>query len=382
MYITFYVDVARSYSRISLAEISTDHARTVMSAELPLELWTRIFSYACTDDGRTGCSISLVSRYFRDASLPVRLQCVFVSGPKEMSSLADMLERRSTQTSPVRHLCMFQWIPVRETTSVLDSLDFEGVVRMRNLRWYGDPNEVMDLIQREQSFRPNYTKSAWRERYRKASEAVEQEIQQGLLRVLRLVAPTLQTLTIVWNDWMPVEFFDIGFPRLLEFTLLGNVWTVCMPDPKAPSMQLMPALERLHLTCCCCQLQGFENSVPALTHLRVSWHDSIPSAETRSIIRKSIARPADGVAGEHPAPLPRIERILLSPPRPCADDDLVSDRIAELEVVKKDLNDYDAYGRLSWLPFSDAWTWFARGREDALADWMDRINGGEGCWRT
>ncbi|TBU63281.1 hypothetical protein BD310DRAFT_809396, partial [Dichomitus squalens] len=39
---------------------------------LPLELLENIFSYACTDGGHTGRSLSLVSRYFLDVVRPIR----------------------------------------------------------------------------------------------------------------------------------------------------------------------------------------------------------------------------------------------------------------------------------------------------------------------
>ncbi|KAH9935687.1 uncharacterized protein B0H18DRAFT_420494 [Fomitopsis serialis] len=45
---------------------------------IPLEIWERICSFACTDDGYTGLSLSKVSRYFRNASRLCRLQSVAI----------------------------------------------------------------------------------------------------------------------------------------------------------------------------------------------------------------------------------------------------------------------------------------------------------------
>ncbi|KAF7973305.1 hypothetical protein HWV62_15627 [Athelia sp. TMB] len=41
---------------------------------VPFEIWIKIFSFACTDAGFTGRSLSLVSKFVRDASAQVKLQ--------------------------------------------------------------------------------------------------------------------------------------------------------------------------------------------------------------------------------------------------------------------------------------------------------------------
>jgi hypothetical protein len=44
----------------------------------PTEIWGRIFSLACVDDGFTGRSLSRVSRYIMEASSPYKYQCIAV----------------------------------------------------------------------------------------------------------------------------------------------------------------------------------------------------------------------------------------------------------------------------------------------------------------
>ena len=46
---------------------------------LPLEIWRLIFSLACTDDGSTGRSLSLVSTYFREISAPFKYQSIAIT---------------------------------------------------------------------------------------------------------------------------------------------------------------------------------------------------------------------------------------------------------------------------------------------------------------
>ena len=46
---------------------------------LPVEIWHLIFSLACTDDGSTGRSLSLVSTYFRDISAPFKYRSIAIT---------------------------------------------------------------------------------------------------------------------------------------------------------------------------------------------------------------------------------------------------------------------------------------------------------------
>jgi hypothetical protein len=68
----------------------------------PIEIWQKIFRYACVDGGRTGCALSLVSRRMHDISANIHLQSVFVVGLKRLQHLECTLrqlpeERRAVQ---------------------------------------------------------------------------------------------------------------------------------------------------------------------------------------------------------------------------------------------------------------------------------------------
>ncbi|KAI0087773.1 hypothetical protein BDY19DRAFT_222670 [Irpex rosettiformis] len=69
----------------------------------PPEVHWRIISYACTDDGYTGCSLSLVSRYIHQVSSPYRWQCVSLPGYDSVISFSRKLEKVHTRR-PIRHL--------------------------------------------------------------------------------------------------------------------------------------------------------------------------------------------------------------------------------------------------------------------------------------
>jgi hypothetical protein len=58
----------------------------------PLDVLDIIFGLACTDDGTTGCSLSAVSRYMRDASAMYRYQAVALHGPRQITAFLSLLQ--------------------------------------------------------------------------------------------------------------------------------------------------------------------------------------------------------------------------------------------------------------------------------------------------
>jgi hypothetical protein len=59
---------------------------------LPLELWDRIFKYACTDGGHTGCALASVSRCFRDVSSPLRYYSIALRGAVQIRAFIRLLD--------------------------------------------------------------------------------------------------------------------------------------------------------------------------------------------------------------------------------------------------------------------------------------------------
>jgi len=58
---------------------------------LPPELWTHIWSFACTDDGHQGRVLALVSRHVYATSAPVRLQSITLTGLRDLLAFAYMI---------------------------------------------------------------------------------------------------------------------------------------------------------------------------------------------------------------------------------------------------------------------------------------------------
>ncbi|KZP07850.1 hypothetical protein FIBSPDRAFT_803534, partial [Athelia psychrophila] len=53
----------------------------------PSEIWTKIFAHACTDSGETGRQLSLVSKFIRATSAPVKYQSIATHGPRQIIDL-------------------------------------------------------------------------------------------------------------------------------------------------------------------------------------------------------------------------------------------------------------------------------------------------------
>ena len=85
--------------------------------DLPFELLEQIFYLACTDGGRTGCSLSLVSKHIRAASISTRFLSVALQVSGNTYQLDNFLEsfgsaciRASVQRAPrprVHHMCLW-----------------------------------------------------------------------------------------------------------------------------------------------------------------------------------------------------------------------------------------------------------------------------------
>ncbi len=71
---------------------------------LPTEILCAIFEQACTDDGHTGCALSLVSKHIRSISRRCALQSVAIYGPRQLSSFAAYLDTLSPQYRGVRYM--------------------------------------------------------------------------------------------------------------------------------------------------------------------------------------------------------------------------------------------------------------------------------------
>ena len=180
--------------------------------QCPSEVWAYIFELACTDGGVTGCSITLVSRYFREIVLPVQLYSVALRGATKMVAFAKLLEQRSPAHRRVRHLFL---------ANNGHSIPENSVLHIRDL------NDI-------------------------------------LFWILTTLAPDLLTLasTLHENAVTKSSVLSISFPCLTELTLNGYLLY--------PDVRIAAPMRYLHILSACNSAPLYTARAPGLTHLRLS----------------------------------------------------------------------------------------------------------------
>ncbi|KAI0648159.1 hypothetical protein C8Q79DRAFT_557750 [Trametes meyenii] len=253
----------------------------------PPEIQILILSYACTDDGSTGRSLSLVSRSFRELSYPFQWNSLSIYGHDQATAFTKMLYSQlpmSFSHRPILHL----FVSTRTSSEALDHVTIQ-------------------------------TPSTW----------------PGILRsIIRYAAPTLQTLAVVCFE-APMDsaiilsqVLRIHYLCLTELTIRGRCTPLQLSQPSSlfiersdhalgdtgvedePVQTTMdvatwppiPTLRRLHLACA---FQGLARGTqaehalvnglaPSLTHLRLSVLDLWGSNRIAEILHAECAE--SGVA--------------------------------------------------------------------------------------
>lgn len=157
------------------------------------ELWTEICAFACTDDGSTGRSLSLVPRFFNESSKLYKLQSLIVIGLPQLQAFADLLERTPPHLRCVRYI----FISTHHT--------YIG----------GQPGERHPFFEERRPL----------ERSRLYSG---REMKAIIKRVLRGIAPSVQVLhylsfALASRSRMPAARFPVSMPMLEELVVHGRM---------------------------------------------------------------------------------------------------------------------------------------------------------------
>ena len=292
---------------------------------LPAELHSHICSLACTDDGYTAQSLSLLSRYFFQISLPFRYQSICVTKVPQIQSLSTRLQATPSHLRRIHHLFISD-----------DGCDLQALVN-------------------------------------------------SFMTILTLAAPTLETLTLITTSSLTsasliARIFRACFPHLHELTVFGHY-----PFPSTPSH--FPSLERLHLLGNrnphgLLSLGGLESVMPNLTHLRVSGLTLAVSfsQELEQAFTSSSTDEDCMFSAKLPPKLEQLSiqcgpELLITNPNHSArlKDEIM---VQNLESLEKRVNKEGHATRFSLL---------ARGTKKSTTDdlheqWVDRLRGKTGCW--
>ncbi|EPQ53780.1 hypothetical protein GLOTRDRAFT_131111 [Gloeophyllum trabeum ATCC 11539] len=210
------------------------HRQTVM-VEFPVEIWEPIFSLACTDDGRTGCSLSLVSKFIHKVSAPLRYQSVLLEGITQMSSFLRVMKGNPESTPKVECLLLCDRSP-----------------------------DLCHVDKESCSDTPQALSQAWR--------AVLHEL-------LPVVSHYLRTLTVFTHARRDFLLPDVSLPMLEELIIHGDCEDrVTHQTLGSPPIPLLPSLLRLHVegrthhpgfNGVADMLLSLSHSAPSLAHLTI-----------------------------------------------------------------------------------------------------------------
>ncbi|KAJ7162054.1 hypothetical protein C8R46DRAFT_1353086 [Mycena filopes] len=201
---------------------------------IPPEIWSEIFSFACTDDGSTGRALSAVSRAVHALSRASKYQSLCVLGPNQLVKLCGVLSALSACARKVKYLFVAGLDDCAEV-----GLQAEHGGAQTTRQFYVDTK----------------------------TDAVERALDE----MLRLLAPSLVALHIHRTKKnRECVLLNIEFPVLSELALHGPFRsTTLRPEREC----LFPSLRRVriqHFVHHPTQfLEQIVHAAPSITHLHV-----------------------------------------------------------------------------------------------------------------
>ncbi|KAF5344889.1 hypothetical protein D9758_011594 [Tetrapyrgos nigripes] len=204
---------------------------------LPPELWTHIWSFACTDDGTTGRTLSRVSQYVYATSAPVRLQSITLTGLHDLLAFAYMI-----RTSPEADRLLLR---VRYLTVMADPMP----VSLQELEKEIELRDRLIALNRTSSITHNTPSLPITTEERQAAEKKrERFFLHTLFNLLRLLSPVLLELELSLQAIKSPNFLShVGCPSSvwphphphysihqnfgpLEFPRLSYLFYACPPS--------------------------------------------------------------------------------------------------------------------------------------------------------
>ncbi|KAI0723809.1 hypothetical protein C8T65DRAFT_89798 [Cerioporus squamosus] len=332
--------------------------------KLAVELLTLISFFACTDGGRTGCSLALVSKRMNYASRPARFYSVsLINSATQIEQFLACYQaeraRAKDMIPRVRHLCVSLFGKGLDTTSAVQA---QPKSRAEFLAW---------SQRRAQS-------------WRSAQDNLDGQFNRVIPALMRTVAPDLRSLALMQAQWRSDMVVRCAFPCLEELTLVGGDPSF-LPFEFVPSDRpLYPALKRLHHIFSLVNKEvdflKWAQHAPNLTHLRVSRLDHHPRVTVDSLEQVMSRRAPPDV-------FPHLRQVVIQPvpPPPAATEtplqlsyrDFVAHLRRSSDKARVDVLLLPPMDMPKPGPGADP----SRGCILKLqAAWMDRIEGGDGVW--
>jgi hypothetical protein len=277
------------------APAADPHVRKSLG-DLPDELLEIILREACTDGGRAGCTLSLVSRRIHNIGAPFRYRSIALSGDAQMRAFRELVGVLQARERPVP--------PV-------EALFLQRVWNTAGCRWRGPAKTWFDTtgIALEGQSRSGQRAGTTRMPEADGFETNDHMLPIGSL--LSVLAPTLRSLALIINCPRWVNLVPVTLSSLTELTcLFVSDTSLNAPYPEQLGLaQKLPAVRRLHLvgpvfSARFCRLRELP---PALTHLRLTG-DAHPEEDLTWL-----STPAPGQPTPKLWPPRSLRRILISP---------------------------------------------------------------------
>lgn len=322
---------------------------------LPIEIRREICALSCTDGGLTGRSLSLVSHMFHDISVEYKLQSIALFGSTQLDAFLQVLHAHPPHLRRVRNLLI---TGNGKPTEELEGEEFQD-------------DNTFAVISRD-----------------------------TLCQLLEITSPSLQTLTVAthMSPFIHKEAFCIptALPSLVELTLLGSM---NHPSHRKYASFVAGGLRRLHVACDIRSplrsklARSLTRIAPNLTHLRFSNLESLGGFGTlKHDLSQAVSFWNDRETPQNARErwfatlqMVAIQRAPFSNPFfevfPDHDGEYTQDTRFLEDLVEK-----DSSGKLIVLPldsrtFKGRWdSRPSRKLRDAWGQWLDRCEGGAGCW--
>lgn len=334
---------------------------------IPTEIWQSIITASCTDGGPTGRSLALSCKFLHVQSLSSRFHSLAFDSLQFLEDFVACLRAQHSSCRPtIAHL-------------FLSFLDEPVKTPHEFWRIYSQMSTQQKAAHDKKA---KDDKAQWEDRFLSATSAL-----------LSVATPSLLTLCVLSHPTVRLPpFINASLPKLEELTWMGSyngIGPLASTGIEASLFERTPVLQRLHyIPGWAPELSSLITSLsrdapPPLTHLRISGlehnHARLPAILSRSL---GLDLPFHDDKSPVETKLSRISNLILhgTPPPP---DGECGHNHSTWEYMMNELEGQEEEYRLRGIrllvirrPWRANWHWEDR----VYQDWLDRIEGGIGCW--
>ncbi|KDQ49222.1 hypothetical protein JAAARDRAFT_63800 [Jaapia argillacea MUCL 33604] len=342
--------------------------------DFPAEILQHIFSFACLDGGRTGRTLSLVSRHIRAVSKSTKYQSIALEGIGSMERFLEHLAGMDSDPDPlfIRYLFLSRYDPP----------PINGPVTKpsvgRRIRKVFSPDSWLSSIASDLAD-PNWLRTH-------TDTHKFERIYDCTFRVIAGAAPTLQVLAIVIPHPRQIPLQHISFPALRDLTVFSTEesrlqQSLAYHNPSPHPRPILPSLRRIHLSGLDYLRQNmveFIKATPSLTHTCFTGLD-VDGTLKPVILGLVDAKTGTASADSSNSPFPRPENFQKCFVRPRLS--LHRFREEEYSVIVDEMRQCARNHEglvLTRTIFEDLDV--DNSVDEARGLWFDTIAGGIGCW--